>query len=121
MLGTIIAVKIRLFSFCVVAFFLILSSGFFTLALAEPDRSYQAVRKWLEEYRDAKPNFKPGEHLTIKDIDRIKPFLPQPAWEYYFFHDMDMEIAATGAYPPPADWGKHMATDYYLDEWGALY
>ena len=34
---------------------------------------------------------------------------------------MDMEIAATGTYPPPADWGKSMKTDYYLDEWGALY
>ena len=73
---------------------------------AEPDRSYKAVRDWLEKYRDAKPDFKPGEHLTIKDIERIKPFLPQPAWEYYFFDDMDMEIAATGTYPPPADWGK---------------
>lgn len=101
-----------------VAFF---SAGAWSSAAAEPDRSYQAVRKWLEEYRDAKPDFKPGERLTIKDIDRIKPFLPQPAWEYYFFDDMDMEVAATGAYPPPADWGKNVATGYYLDEQGALF
>jgi len=88
---------------------------------AESDRSYKAVREWLEKYRDAKPDFKPGEHLTIKDIERIKPFLPQPAWEFYFFDDMDMEIAETGKYPPPADWGKHITKDYYLDEYGALF
>jgi Protein of unknown function (DUF1329) len=89
--------------------------------LAEPDRSYKAVREWLEKYRDAKPDFKPGEHLTIKDIERIKPFLPQPAWEYYFFDDMDMEVAETGTYPPPADWGKNVTSGYYLDEHGALF
>ena len=88
---------------------------------AESDRSYKAVREWLEKYRDAKPDFKPGEHLTIKDIERIKPFLPQPAWEFYFFDDMDMEIAETGKYPPPADWGKHITKDYYLDEYGAFF
>ena len=92
-----------------------------TPVFAESDRSYKAVREWLEKYRDAKPDFKPGEHLTIKDIERIKPFLPQPAWEFYFFDDMDMEIAATGTYPPPADWGKNVTTGYYLDEPGALF
>ncbi|NOT58332.1 MAG: DUF1329 domain-containing protein [Deltaproteobacteria bacterium] len=88
---------------------------------AESDRSYKAVRDWLEQYRDAKPDFTPGEHLTIKDIERIKPFLPQPAWEYYFFDDMDMEVAATGKYPPPADWGKVMSSGHTLDEHGALF
>ena len=54
---------------------LILSGVFFaSLASAESDRSYKAVREWLEKYREAKPDFKPGEHLTIKDIERIKPF-----------------------------------------------
>ena len=37
-----------------------------TPAHAEADRSYKAVREWLEKYRDAKPDFKPGEHLTIQ-------------------------------------------------------
>jgi hypothetical protein len=100
---------------------LLLGGGRYASVSADPDRSYQAVRKWLEEYRDTKPDFKPGEHLTIKDIERLKPFLPQPAWEYYFFNDMDMEIAATGTYPPPADWGKHVTTGYYLDDQGALF
>lgn len=99
----------------------LLIGPYLSSVFAEPDRSYKAVREWLEKYRDAKPDFKPGEHLTIKDIERIKPFLPQPAWEYYFFDDMDMEIAATGTYPPPADWGKNITSGYYLDEHGALF
>ncbi|MBI3801173.1 MAG: DUF1329 domain-containing protein [Deltaproteobacteria bacterium] len=89
-------------------------------ALAEADRSYKAVRDWLEQYREVAPSFQPGEHLTYKDIDRLRPFIPQPAWEYYFFPDMDMEIAATGKYPPPDTWGKNLASGYSLDEQGAL-
>ncbi|MEW6299324.1 MAG: outer membrane lipoprotein-sorting protein [Thermodesulfobacteriota bacterium] len=89
-------------------------------SLAAPDRSYQAVRDWLEQYRHVPPSFQPGEHLTFNDIERLKPFIPQPAWEFYFFPDMDMEIAATGTYPPPPDWGKNMVSGYYLDEQGAL-
>ena len=90
------------------------------LARAAEDQSYQAVRNWLEQYRAVPPSFQPGEHLTIKDVDRLRPFIPQPAWEFYFYPDMDIEVAATGTYPPPADWGKNMASGYYLDEQGAL-
>jgi hypothetical protein len=99
MLGT-VNYKIRwLSASLVVAVSFLLTNGLTSPAFAEPDRSYQAVRKWLEQYRDAKPDFKPGEHITINDIEQVKPFLPQPAWEYYFFDEMDMEIAATGTYP----------------------
>ncbi len=89
-------------------------------SLAAPDRSYQAVRDWLEQYRHVSPAFQPGERLTFADIERLKPFIPQPAWEFYFFPDMEMEIAATGTYPPPPDWGKKVVSGYYLDEQGAL-
>jgi hypothetical protein len=91
-----------------------------TPVLADADRSYQAVRAWLEQYRDAVPTFQAGERLTIKDIERLRPFMPQPSWEFYFFPDMEMEITAKGTYPPPEDWGKSMVTDYYLDDQGAL-
>jgi len=94
----------------------LLSSSVF----AEDDRSYKAVRDWLEQYREVPPSFQPGERLTIKDVERLKPFLPQPAWEYYFFPDMEMEIAVSGKYPPPDDWGAKMVSGYYLDEQGAL-
>jgi hypothetical protein len=87
---------------------------------AEDHRSYQAIRRWLEEYRAASPSFQPGERLTVADVERLKPFIPRPAWEFYFFPDMDMEIAATGHYPPPPGWGTRVADGYYLDEQGAL-
>ncbi|MCS6926876.1 MAG: DUF1329 domain-containing protein, partial [Candidatus Binatia bacterium] len=89
-------------------------------ARAAADRSYQAVRDWLEQYRHASPAFQPGERLTFHDIERLKPFIPQPAWEFYFFPEMEMEVAATGTYPPPPEWGKNMVNGYYLDEQGAL-
>src|SRR5215813_8267255 len=83
---------------------------------ATDERSYQAIRKWLEEYRTATPSFQPGEHLTNKDIERLRPFIPQPGWEYFFYPEMDMEIAATGHYPPPPEWGTKMKPGYYLDD-----
>jgi hypothetical protein len=87
---------------------------------ATDERSYQALRKWLEEYRTASPSFQPGEHLTIKDIERLRPFIPQPAWEYFFYPEMDMEIAATSHYAPPAEWGQNVKPGYHLDDQGAL-
>ena len=32
--------------------------------------------EWLAKNLDAKPDFKPGDVLTAKDIDKMKPFIP---------------------------------------------
>ncbi len=85
-----------------------------------PEMSYQALLKWLEEYQDAKPTFQPGQRLTAADQEALKPFIPLPAWEFYFYPEMDMEIAATGTYPPPQDWGKNRDEEYDLKEDGSL-
>ena len=50
-----------------------------------PEMSYQALLKWLEEYQDAKPTFQPGQRLTAADQEALKPFIPLPAWEFYFY------------------------------------
>lgn len=50
----------------------------------------------------------------------MKPFLPTPLWEYYFYPDMDMEIAPTGVYPTPKDWGVKVDTNFELKEDGSL-
>src|SRR5712691_2560198 len=55
-------------------------------------RSYRALRDWLEQYRGTTPTFQPGQHLTAADQEALKPFIPQPAWEYFFYPEMDMEI-----------------------------
>jgi hypothetical protein len=94
--------------------------SFAALARAAEDQSYQALREWIEQYRSVPPTFTPGQHLTLKDRKALEPFIPRSAWQYYFFDGMDMEIAATGHYPPPPEWGKKVQPGYYLDENGVL-
>jgi len=53
-------------------------------------RSYRALRDWLEQYRGTTPTFQPGQHLTAADQEALKPFIPQPAWEYFFYPERDM-------------------------------
>jgi hypothetical protein len=90
------------------------------LARATDEQSYAALRHWIEHYRPVPPTFAPGQTLTEKDRKMLEPFIPVPAWEYYFFDGLEMEIAATGHYPPPPQWGKKVQPGYYLDENGVL-
>ena len=89
-------------------------------ARAAEGPSYQAAVDWLDHYRDAPPTFAPGQTLGLQDRQALEPFLPQSVWAYYFFEDMEMEIAQTGAYPAAPEWGKHVVPGYYLDEQGVL-
>ena len=82
--------------------------------------SYQALVHWLDHYREAPPTFEPGQTLGLQDRKALEPFIPQSAWEYYFFDDMEMAIAETGEYPPPPEWGKNVVPGYALDEQGVL-
>ena len=84
------------------------------------DQSYDALRYWIEHYRPDVETLTPGQQLTLQDRKLLEPFIPQPAWEYYFFDGMKMDIAETGTYPPPSDWGKNVPSDYQLDEQGVL-
>jgi len=102
------------------AFILLASLGVAPWSMAAEERSYQALLSWLEEYRDAEPAFHSGQHLTAADQDALKPFVPLPAWEFYFYPEMDMEIAPTGHYPPPEEWGERVVAGYSLKEDGAL-
>src|SRR5271154_176351 len=36
--------------------------------------SRQAVEQWLTQNANAKPDFNPGDVLTVKDLNRIRPF-----------------------------------------------
>ena len=87
---------------------------------AAEDQGYQAIVNWLEHHREAPPTFEPGQTLGLHDRKALEPFLPQSAWEYYFFDDMEMQIAQTGEYPPPPEWGKNVVPGYSLDEQGVL-
>ena len=89
-------------------------------ARAAEDQSYQAMVNWLEHYREAPPTFEPGQTLGLHDRKALEPFIPQSAWDYYFFDDMEMEIAQTSEYPPPPEWGQNVVPGYSLDEQGVL-
>jgi len=80
-------------------------------ARADDPQSYQALVSWIEQNRSATPTFSPGQRLTEKDWEAIKPFIPQSAWEYYHFAGMDMEIDATHTYPFPPHWGQGLPAD----------
>ena len=101
--------------------FLTLSVGWgIPEALKAEDLNYESLVKWIEQYRAAEPSFSPGQHLSEKNWEAIKPFIPQSAWTYYRFEGMDMEIDATHHYPFPKDWGKGLPADARLDENGVL-
>ena len=34
------------------------------------------VAQWLNKYRDAKPDFKPGDVISGGDIEKLRPFVP---------------------------------------------
>ncbi|MGD9982967.1 MAG: DUF1329 domain-containing protein [Porticoccaceae bacterium] len=94
---------------------------------AAEDQSYEALRQWIKNDHPmccdhpAVKSIAPGQHLTLKDRQSVlEALIPQTAWKYYFFDDMDMEIAATRHYPVPAAWGKDVAPGYQLDSEGTL-
>ena len=89
-------------------------------ARAAEGQSYQAAVDWLEQHRDTPPTFAPGQTLGLPDRQALEPFIPQSVWAYYFFEDMEMEIAQPGAYPPPPEWGQNVPSGYALDEQGVL-
>ena len=84
------------------------------------DRSYGALRDWIEQDRPGKITLPPGQTLTEQDRKSLEPFIPQTAWGYYFFDGMKMHIAETGEYPPPEDWGHNVPGGYRLDTQGVL-
>ena len=105
-------------SFILVASILLLTPG---LSRAVEDQSYQSLRDWIDNARPGAQTVNPGQHYSEQDRESVlKQLIPHTAWKYYFFDGMDMEVAPTGRYPAPDDWGKNMPTDYKLDENGVL-
>jgi Protein of unknown function (DUF1329) len=78
---------------------------------------------WVKQYQDVKPEFKPGDTLTQKDIAKLRPFIPPGFYEMLNFSALRMEIA------PPENMSPDQAymncTEKYssqtkLDSEGAL-
>ena len=96
---------------------LMIGLAYTTRGEAESDQSYQALRDWINQ---APEQIAPGQRLTIGDRETLETVIPQSAWKYYLFDDVDMEIAATANYPFPADWGSNVTPDHHLDDQGVL-
>lgn len=81
---------------------------------------------WLAKYAQAAPSFKPGEVLTRKDLERIRPFVPPGYVEQLDFPDVRMEIGApqepsSGCFSPPFDhtqrvWKVFQFTDVWSED-----
>lgn len=68
-------------------------------ASAQDVKSYTRATfdEWLAKYKDAKPDFKPGDVLTAKDIEKMRPFIPPGYIEQLNFPEFQAKII------PPAD------------------
>jgi hypothetical protein len=86
------------------AFALVIGLGA-SRAAAQDVKSYTraTVDEWLSKYAKAKPDFKPGDVLTSKDLERMRPFVP-PGWlEQLNFPEFKMEIIAPRDHTPRKD------------------
>ena len=78
-------------------------------ALAAPARAQEAlgtrqtVEQWLTANASAKPDFKPGDVLTVKDLDRVRPFIPPTYIDQLRFPEFKMEIIAARSHMPRKD------------------
>ncbi|MGA7761808.1 MAG: DUF1329 domain-containing protein, partial [Candidatus Binataceae bacterium] len=61
------------------------------------------VDQWMSKYADAKPDFKPGDVLGSKDLERIRPFVPPGWFDQLNFPEFKMEIMAARSHMPRKD------------------
>jgi len=80
-------------------------------AKAQDVKSYTRATfdQWLAKYKDAKPDFKVGDVLTSKDIERIRPFLFPGYTEQLNFPEFKMTIAAPVDHTPRKDFQACLA------------
>ena len=73
---------------------------------AQDFRTYtrNTYETWLHKYADAKPDFKPGDVLTAKDLEKIRPFMPPGYLEQLNFPDFKMAIIAPVNHMPRRDY-----------------
>src|SRR5208282_1049032 len=60
--------------------------------------------QWLAKYKDAKPDFKPGDVLTARDIEKMRPFIPPGFIEQLNFPEFKAEVIPAKSHKPRADY-----------------
>src|SRR3990172_5703037 len=73
---------------------------------AQDYKSYtrETFDQWALKYKDAKPDFKPGDVLTAKDLERMRPFVPPGYLEQLNFPEFKAEIIAPVSHRPRQDY-----------------
>lgn len=64
----------------------------------------QIAEQWLAQNANAKPDFKPGDVLTVKDLERIRPFVVPGYFDQLNFPELKMEIVAARSHLPRKDY-----------------
>src|SRR3989304_4954859 len=70
-------------------------------AMAQDLGSYtrETFAQWFRQYQNAKPDFKPGDMLTAKDLERIRPFVPPGYLEQLNFPELRVTVAQPRNHP----------------------
>src|ERR1700752_414468 len=69
------------------------AAGFAATAAAQgAPATRQTVEQWQGESANAKPDFKPGDVLTAKDLGRVRLFIPPVYIDQLSFPELKMEI-----------------------------
>ena len=90
--GSIADVRVPLFG--MLAFVLAVCPGAAHIAFAADPATYtvDTYQDWLKQYVDAKPDFKAGDVLTAKDVERMRPFVPPGYLEQLNFPNFRAQV-----------------------------
>src|SRR5215469_7549060 len=95
----------RLYIDAILALALALMVSCAAIASAQEAHSYSRASfgQWLANNTDAKPDFKPGDVLTAKDLERVRPFMVPGYFDQLNFPELRMEIIAPRSHTPQKD------------------
>jgi len=83
------------------------------LALTLP--AAPAPAQEAEDAGSLTPSFREGDILGFEEVDKLRPFLPEPFWDnrdFFFYEGMHLEIGPTQRdYSPSAQYAA--ATEFY--------
>jgi len=71
-----------------------------TAAAQSAPATRHTVEQWLTQNASAKPDFKPGDVLTVKDLERVRAFIPPVYVDQLNFPQLKMEIVAARSHIP---------------------
>ena len=94
----------------VLVFVLALCPGTAGTASAADPSSYTVgtFQSWLKQYADAKPDFKAGDVLTAKALERMRPFVPPGYLEQLNFPNFKAQVIDASSTHP----GVHLPALY---------